>query len=281
MNILVLAPTLVAMIVVYYGFVAITIWISLTRSAAVPNFTIVGGYQYAKLFNNDRWHVAYTNLFIFGPLLIGCSLLIGLVLAVLIDRDVRGETLFRTIFLYPYALSQIVTGLAWQWILNPAYGIEKLVHDLGFASFKFDWLINSNRAIYTLVIAGTWQATGLVMALFLAGLRGIDGELWKAARVDGIPLFQIYLRIILPMLRPVFLTAIVLLSLSVIRCFDLVVALTQGGPGFASDLPSRFMFDYTFRRDQLGMGAASAVVMMTTVLVIVIPYLYTEVKHKA
>jgi glucose/mannose transport system permease protein len=172
----------------------------------------------------------------------------------------------------------VVTGTAWRWILNPSLGLQQSMRDLGWSSFTFDWLGDPDRALYTLVIAGVWQSAGFAMALFLAALRSIDGEIVKAARIDGAPVWKIYAFILVPMLRPALLTVVVLLSVAVLRNFDLVVVLTGGGPGYASDLPSRFMYEMAFRRDQLGLGAASAVMMLFTFAAIIVPYLYSELR---
>jgi glucose/mannose transport system permease protein len=277
---LVLSPTIAVMAVFLYGFVLWTFYVSLTPSTMLPRYEIVGLLQYQRLFANLRWSTAYTNLFVFGGLFITATTGLGLLVAILLDRHIRAEGVLRAIFLYPMSMSFVVTGLAWKWILNPDLGVQRMVRDLGFPDFAFDWLGDPRRAILTLVIAGTWQSTGFVMALFLAGLRGIDGEILKAARVDGAPAWRLYAHIVIPMLRPVFLTAIVLLSIVVLRSFDLVVALTGGGPGFATDLPARFMVDVTFRRDQIGLGAASAMVMLATFAAIFVPYLYSELRPR-
>jgi glucose/mannose transport system permease protein len=178
------------------------------------------------------------------------------------------------------ALSFIVTGTAWKWILNPGLGLERLVREMGFSQFTFDWLVNSKMSIYTIVIAGVWQSTGFVMALFLAGLRGIDDEIIKAAQVDGAGLPRIYWRIIIPNLRPVFFSAVIILSHIAIKSFDLVVVLTRGGPGYSSDVPATFMYAFAFTRNQLGFGAASAMVMLGAVMAIIIPYLYSELRTR-
>ena len=159
-------------------------------------------------------------------------------------------------------------------------GLEKLVQGLGWESFQFRWLVEPEYAIYTVVIAGIWQVTGFVMALFLAGLRGIDTEILKAARIDGAPLWKTYLLIIIPALRPVFLTAIVIEAHMAIKSYDLVVALTKGGPGNATELPSTFMYSSTFTRNQMGLGASSAVIMLMTIAAIIVPYLLSELKEK-
>ncbi len=277
---LVLAPTFVSTIVFVYSFILWTAWISFTNSRMLPRYGFEGLIQYVKLFSNDRWWVASKNLLIFGSLFIIICTLLGLLLAIFLDQKIRIEGTLRTIFLYPMALSFIVTGTVWKWILNPSLGIEKLMHDMGFSSFQFDWLVNSDMAIYTVVIAGVWQSTGFVMALFLAGLRGIDESIIKAARIDGASLPRIYTKIIIPSLRPVFFSTLMILSHIAIKSFDLVVALTGGGPGYSSDVPATFMYSFAFTRGRLGLGAASSMVMFGAVLAIIVPYLYSELRSR-
>jgi glucose/mannose transport system permease protein len=275
---LVLSPTIAIAAVFLYGFALWTGWISLTSSTLLPNYDLAGLVQYQRLWANPRWLTAYGNLFVFGALYVGFCVAIGLLLAILLDRRIACEGALRTIYLYPMAVSFVVTGTAWRWILNPSLGLQQTVRDLGWTDFSFDWLGDPDRALYTLVIAGVWQSAGFAMALFLAALRGIDGEIVKAARIDGAPVWKIYAFILIPMLRPAFLTVIVLLAVAVLRNFDLVVVLTGGGPGYASDLPSRFMYEMAFRRDQLGLGAASAIMMLFTFIAIIVPYLYSELR---
>jgi glucose/mannose transport system permease protein len=235
-------------------------------------------FQYKKLFKSDRWMVALKNLLIFASLFIATCIALGLILAIFLDQRIRTEGALRTIYLYPMALSFIVTGAVWKWILNPGLGLERLVRDLGFVEFTFDWLVNSKMAIYTVVIAAVWQSTGFVMALFLAGLRGIDEAIIKAAQIDGASLPRIYLRIIIPSLRPAFLSAMIILSHIAIKSFDLVMVLTRGGPGYSSDLPATFMYAFAFNRGRLGFGASSAMMMFFAVMAIIIPYLYSELR---
>jgi glucose/mannose transport system permease protein len=255
--------------------------LSVTASRMLPNYDeFVGVAQYQKLFEMDRWWVALKNLGIFSVLYVGGALVLGLTLAIFLDQKVRAEGFLRTVFLYPMALSFIITGTAWKWILNPSMGIEKLMQDLGWSSFHFDWLVQSDTAIYCVVIAGIWQSAGFAMALFLAGLRGIDDSIIKAAQIDGASLPRIYWRIILPILRPVVFSTILVLSHLSIKGFDLVMALTAGGPGFSTDVPATFMFVMSFTRGQIGLGAASATMMLATVAAIVVPYLYSELRSK-
>ncbi len=277
---LVLGPTLLASLLFVYGFIILTGYISLTESRMMPNFEFAGLVQYVELFDNERWWTSLTNLFIFGSLFIGFSVAIGLFLAILLDQKIRAEGALRAVYLYPMALSFIVTGTAWKWMLNPSLGLEKLMHDLGWQSFTFDWLVQGDTAIYCVVIAGIWQSAGFAMALFLAGLRGIDDSIIKAAQMDGASLPRIYWRVILPILRPVVFSTIMVLSHLSIKSFDLVMALTGGGPGFASDVPATFMYVMSFTRGQIGLGAASATMMLATVAAIVVPYLYSELRSK-
>ena len=276
---MVLAPSFALVLFFVYGFILWTIYLSFTRSRMMPLYDLVGFDSYVRLFSQPNWYKALENLAIFGGLYIGVSIALGLSLAILIDQRIRGEGVFRSIYLYPMALSFIVTGTAWKWFLNPGLGLDKTMHAWGWESFKFDWLINSDMAIYTIVIAGVWQTSGFVMAMFLAGLRGIDGEILKAAQIDGASSFAIYRRIVIPMLRPVFLSAVIVLTHLTIKSYDLVIALTGGGPGNATELPSTFMYSYTFTRNQMSVGAASAVIMLMTIAAIIVPYLYSELKE--
>jgi glucose/mannose transport system permease protein len=277
---LVLAPSFAMILLFVYGFILWTMYLSLTPSKFMPVMQITGFDAYSRLWAQPSWWVALQNLAIFGVLYIGICTALGLLLAILLDQKIRGEGVLRPIYLYPMALSFIVTGTAWKWFLNPGLGLEKTMHVWGWTSFKFDWLISTDMAIYTIVIAGVWQASGFVMAMFLAGLRGIDGEILKAAQIDGASTFATYRRIIIPLLRPIFLSAVIVLAHMAIKSYDLVIALTGGGPGNATELPSTFMYSYTFTRKQMAVGSASAVIMLMTICAIIIPYLYSELREK-
>ena len=277
---IVLGPSFLAIILFVYGFIAWTAWISFTKSRLMPRYDIVGFIQYDRLFDSPRWEVAIDNLFIFGFLFILISMFLGLLIAIFLDQRIRIEGMLRTIYLYPMALSLIVTGTAWKWILNPGLGFESVVKSWGFANFTFDWLINPDFAIYTVVIAGVWQASGFVMALFLAGLRSVDQEIIKAAQVDGVPTFKIYTAIIIPSMAPIFLSAFIVLAHLAIKSFDLVIALTGGGPGYATDLPATYMYTMAFSRGDIGQAASSAIIMMLVVFAVVVPYLYSELRNK-
>jgi glucose/mannose transport system permease protein len=275
---LVLAPSFAALIVFVYGFILFTIYLSTTSSTLLPVFDFIGFGAYSRLFTIPNWTVALKNLAIFGSLYIVLCSAMGLFLAILIDQRIRGEGLLRPIFLYPMALSFIVTGTAWKWFLDPGIGLEQTMHALGWTSFTFNWIKDSQMAIYTIVIAAVWQSSGFVMAMFLAGLRGIDSEIMKAAQIDGASTVQTYRRIVIPQLRPAFLSAFVVLAHLAIKSFDLIIAMTNGGPGRATEMPSTFMYSYTFTRNQMNVGAASAVIMLMMISSIIIPYLYAELR---
>ena len=277
---LVLTPSLGILSWFVYGFIFWTIYISFTKSKMLPRYELWGIDQYIRLWKMPRWHVAVENLLIFTVLFIILFIAIGILLSILLDQKIRAEGFLRTIYLYPMALSFIVTGTAWKWVLNPTLGIEKFAHDVGFESFKFDWLVTPEMSIYTIVIAGVWQSSGFIMAIFLAGLRSVDDEIIKAAKIDGAGIFSIYSKIILPMMRPVFMSAIVILVHLSIKSYDLIIALTSGGPGISSDMPAVFMTTMAFHRSEVGLASASAIMMFLTVSAIVVPYLYSELKRE-
>ncbi len=276
---IVVAPTFVCALLFIYGFILWNAYLSFTPSRMLPNYEFVGLIQYQTLFENERWWTALKNLGVFSVLFIAIALAIGLLLAILLDQKIRGEGWIRSIYLYPMALSFIVTGTAWKWILNPGLGVEKLVKDLGFTDFTFDWLVNPEKSIYTVVIAAVWQSSGFVMALFLAGLRSIDDSIIKAAQIDGASLPRIYARIVIPSLMPVFISVIMILTHIAVKSFDLVMALTGGGPGFSSDLPATFMYSFSFTRNQIGLGAASAMIMLMMMAAVIVPLMYSDLRR--
>ena len=277
---IVISPSFAVILWFVYGFVLWTFYISLTKSKMLPRYDFWGIDQHFRLWSNPRWSIAVENLLIFTVLFVVICILIGILLSILLDQKIRAEGFLRTIYLYPMALSFIVTGTAWKWMLNPTMGIEKLVTDWGFTDFTFDWLVSREMSIYTIVIAAVWQSSGFVMALFLAGLRSIDDEIIKAAKIDGANLYSIYFTIILPMMRPVFMSSIVILLHISIKSYDLVIALTAGGPGISSDMPAVFMTQMAFHRSEIGLASASAVMMFLTVLAVVVPYLYSELRRQ-
>lgn len=271
-----LLPMALIVIVGYLGTVLWSLRVSVSSSRTFPAGDFVGLAQYVRLFDNDRWLLSLQNLALYGALFIVAAMVIGFLLAVFIDQKVQAEGVLRTIFLYPYAMSFVATGLVWQWMLNPEVGIQQAVRQLGYPDFRFDWIIDQDMVIYTIVIATVWQASGLVMALLLAGLRGIDEEIWKAARIDGIPAWRVYVSIVLPMLGPSVATAFVLLFTAVVKLFDSVVAMTQGGPGIASEVPTKFIMDHLFGRANIALASAGSIVMLLTVLALAAPYLYAR-----
>lgn len=273
---LVLSPSVAISLIFVYGFIAVTGYLSLSRSRLMPNYAFAGLDRYVELFDNDVWWTSAKNLGWFAIPFIGICVGLGLFLAILLDQKIRNEGTLRALFLYPMALSFIVTGTVWQWILNPGLGLEKVLHDWGWTRFSFNWLGDPDKAIFCVVTAAVWQSTGFVMALFLAGLRGVDAEIFKAAQVDGATLPTIYRKIVIPSMRPVFFSVLLILCHIAIKTFDLVVALTAGGPGTSSSLPAIFMYTFSFNRGQLGVGAASSMMMLVTVVAVLVPLMYME-----
>jgi glucose/mannose transport system permease protein len=269
-------PMVATAVVIFMGCTLWTVLYSFTNSRMLPRENFVGLEQYQRLWSSARWMGAIENIAVFGFFSMIFTLTIGFFLATLLDRKVRGEDAFRTIFLYPFALSFIVTGLVWQWILNPEFGVQNVVRSLGWTSFAFDPLYDANIVIYGILIAGLWQGTGLIMCIMLAGLRGIDEDIWKAARVDGIPTWKTYTHIIIPMMRPVFVTALVLIASGIIKVYDLVIAQTSGGPGLASDMPAIYVMQHLFGAQNLGQGFAASTMMLLSVVIILIPWAYLE-----
>lgn len=269
-------PMILTALVVFVGGSIWTVVYSFTNSRLLPRLNFVGLDQYERLWSSNKWQIAIENLFIYGVCTLVLSMVIGFMLAALLDQKIRFEDTFRTIFLYPFALSFIVTGLVWQWILNPDFGVQGFVRGLGWESFTFDPLYNQDIVIYGILIAGIWQGTGLVMCLMLAGLRGIDEDIWKAARVDGIPMWKTYLFIVIPMMRPVFVTTLVIVASGIVRVYDLVVAQTSGGPGIASEVPAKYVYDAMFLSQNLGQGFAASTMMLLAVMTVIVPWAYFE-----
>ena len=270
------SPMVAIVLIVFVGCTLWTIWFSFTDSRALPNGAFVGFDQYDRLFNTRRWRISATNLLTYGMFSLVFTMVVGFVLAVLMDQRIRFEDGFRTIFLYPFALSGIVTGLVWQWIMNPTLGLQSTMRGLGWTNFTFDWITNTDMVLYALLIAGLWHGTGFVMVLMLAGLRSVDGEIWKAARVDGIPTWRTYIQIVLPMMRGVIVTTLVIVCSGIVRTYDLVVALTNGGPGLSSEVPAKYVINYMFAAGNLGQALAASTVMLLTVFVLLIPWFIVE-----
>ncbi len=273
-------PMILTALCVFVGGTVWTIVYSFTSSKLLPRAKFVGFDQYERLWSTSRWTVSLENLFIYGLCSLVLSLIIGFLLASLLDQKIRFENTFRSILLYPFALSFIVTGLVWQWILNPEFGVQSVVRGAGWIGFSFNPLYDSELVIYGVLIAGLWQGSGLIMVLMLAGMRGIDQDIWKASRVDGIPMWKTYILIIIPMMRPVFITTLVIIASGIVKVYDLVVAQTGGGPGISSEVPAKYVYDYMFQGQNLGQGFAASTMMLLAVLIVVIPWAYLEFGSK-
>ena len=269
-------PMVIIALVIFVGCTVWTVVYSFTKSGMLPRLQFVGLDQYERLWSTAKWWVSIQNLAIYGILSMILTMVLGFFLATLLDRKVRGEDVFRTIFLYPFALSFIVTGLVWQWIMNPSLGLQATLRNLGWESFTFDWISNPDWVLGALLIASLWQGVGFVMVLLLAGIRGIDDEIWKAARVDGIPTWRTYISIVLPMMRGVLVTAVVIVGSGIVRVYDLVVAMTDGGPGIASEVPAKYVYNYMFGAGNIAQALAGSTMMLLTVLILVIPWAYLE-----
>jgi glucose/mannose transport system permease protein len=276
-----LLPMAAVVIFAYLGTLAWSVRLSFSSSKLLPRNDFVGIAQYLTLFDTPRWLTSLGNLVIIAFFFLLICFVLGTLLAIFIDQNVRAESLFRTVFLYPYAMSFVVAGLVWQWILNPEFGIQQTMRGFGFSGFVLDWVVNPRMVLYAIILATVWHGSGLVMALLLAGLRGIDSEIWKATRIDGIPTWRVYLQVILPMLRPMIITSLVLLSISIIKMYDVVVAMTNGGPGTASEVPAKFIMDNLFERANIGLATAASTVMLITVMFIMAPVLYFQYFRKS
>ena len=271
-----MAPMIFSALLIFLGGTLWTVVYSFTGSRLLPNTRWVGLDQYDRLWSSRKWLVSIENLALYGFCSVVGTLVLAFVLAALLDRKIRFEDTFRTIFLYPFALSFIVTGLIWQWLLNPDLGFQNVVRGLGWESFTFNPLNNPDLVMFGLLFAGLWQGTGLIMCIMLAGLRGIDEDIWNAARVDGIGTVKTYVQIIIPMMRPVFVTSLVLIASGIVKLYDLVVAMTSGGPGISSEVPAKYVMQSMFGGQNLGQGFAASTMMLVTVIIILIPWAYLE-----
>lgn len=286
-SILLVLPTLIAMLIFIYGFIGFTGYASLSNwDQLMPDFSFVGFRNFISLFKNQRFIIDMKNTFVFTSLFLLSSIILGFLLAVLLDQNIKGEGIFRNIYLFPMALSYIVTGVVWRWMLSPGteitgpLGVNMLFEMLGLDFLKSGWFTDPDIGIRAVVIAATWQTAGYIMALYLAGMRGIPIELREAARVDGASELQIYLKIIIPLLKPITLSAIIILGHISLKIFDLVVAMTGPGIGFSTDVPALFMFDTTFRGNRFAQGASIAVVLLVLVAILVVPYLISSYRSE-
>ena len=258
---------LVSVGVFIIGIGASVLW-SFTSSKLFPSYDFVGLAQYRRLWADDRWLISVNNIWFFGLLSVACNMVFGYLLAVFMDQRIRQEDTFRSIFLYPFAMSLIVTGLVWQWALDPNLGLQQSVRNWGWTDFSFAPLVDARTAIYGLVVAGIWQGSGVTMAILLAGLRGVDAEIWKAAKVDGIPTWRTHIFIVAPMMRGAFAAAFVLQCVAVVRVYDLVIAMTGGGPGIATTMPAVYVIQMITVRQNVGQGMAGATMMLLPVLLV-------------
>jgi glucose/mannose transport system permease protein len=263
-------PMIIVSFTVFFVCIIFTIIWSFTDSAMFPGFHFVGLAQYQRLWSTDLWLIAVNNIWFFGVMALVVNLLAGFLLAVFMDQNIKQESLFRSIFLYPFAMSLIVTGLAWQWILDPNLGLQEAVRNWGWANFALAPLVHQETAIYGLVVAGIWQGSGVTMAIMLAGLRGVDQEVWKAAKIDGIPTWRTYLSIVLPMMQGAVATAFILQLTGIVRVFDLVYAMTRGGPGNYTYMPAMYVINFITVRLNVGQGMAAATMMLTPIAVLLI-----------
>jgi glucose/mannose transport system permease protein len=263
-------PMIIVSFTVFFVCIIFTIIWSFTDSGMFPGFNFVGFAQYQRLWSTDLWLVAVNNIWFFGLMSLVVNLVAGFFLAVFMDQNIKQESLFRSIFLYPFAMSLIVTGLAWQWILDPNLGLQEAVRNWGWTNFELAPLVHQETAIYGLVIAGIWQGSGVTMAIMLAGLRGVDQEVWKAAKIDGIPTWRTYLFIVLPMMRGAVATAFILQCTGIVRVFDLVYAMTRGGPGNYTYMPAMYVINFITVRLNVGQGMAAATMMLAPIAILLI-----------
>lgn len=280
---LAVVPVFAIALFFYFGSTIWSIFMSFTASKFFPDYTFVGLRQYIRLFHDNLWWLSLQNLGIFlvGSLI---SLAIGFFLAVLLDNNPVGEGFFRTVYLYPMAISLIITGLVWQWLFNPGLGLQQFFRDLGLKDFDFNWVGDKHRVMYAIILASVWQSAGFYMVLCSAGLKGIDSEVWQASRIDGIPKYRMYWEVIIPMMRFTFLTSFILLSIGAVKAYDIIVAMTNGGPGGHSTLPAYFIVDmYTTRRN-IALGAAGSTILLLIVAVFLVALVLANValnKRKA
>ena len=257
-----LTPAFIITLIGTFIFLGWTVLMSMTDSTLFPSTDFVGLEGYWQIWKYPRWQVAAGNLFTFGPIYMLVCGVIGIGMAIAIDQNVRGENIFRAIYLYPMAVSFVVAGTIWRWILNPGTGVEALVQGMGFESFVFDWINRKDRAIYTVIIAQVWQHAGFVMALVLAGLRTVNRDIINAAMIDGAPTHTIYRRVILPSIAPIFVAVFFILSQWALKTYDIILALTGGGPGIATDVPSIFVRDMMFNRGEIALASVASVYML-------------------
>ena len=285
--VLLVSPTIIVIAVFVYGFIAWSLRVSFSAWDGIkPDFSFVWFKNYIRLFQNTRFQIDLLNTFYFTILFILVCVVFGFILAYLLNRNIKGEGIFRTVFMFPLALSFVVTGVLWRWILNPTVGVNSLFALLGIKNAVFGWYTNTesiagfNIALLSVILAASWQYLGYTMAMFLAGLRGIPLQLIESAQIEGAGELRIIRSIVLPSIKPIILSAIIVLGHISLKIFDLVYAMTGQGPAFVTDFPGLFMFETTFRGNHYAEGAAVSIVMLIMVALVIVPYLYSTFKKE-
>jgi glucose/mannose transport system permease protein len=263
-------PVLVIALIFYFGSAIWSMVMSLTPSKVFPDMTFVGLRQYLRLFNDNLWILSLRNLLIFAIGGIG-SLVLGFILAVLLDGKNIGERIFRTVYLYPMAVSLIITGLVWKWLFNPTMGLQQFFRDLGLTNFNFNWVGDKHKVMYAVLMAAIWQSAGFYMVLSSAGIKGIDSEIWQASRIDGISKLRMYIEVVIPMMKFTFLTCFVLISIGAVKAYDIIVAMTNGGPGGYSVMPSYYIVTMYVTRQNIAVGASGSTIVLLLVVACLLP----------
>jgi glucose/mannose transport system permease protein len=272
--ILVLSPSLAAVAIFIYAFVIWTGHIALVRwNDLRPDYAFVGVHNLVRLFDTDRFQIDLHNTVTFFFLFLAESIVVGFLLAAFLDQGVKGEAILRTIYLLPFAVSAIVTGVAWRWLMFPGSGINLLFKKVGLGFIHPSWFADPNIGIAAVTIAASWQMSGYAMALYLAGLRTIPAELRETAQIDGAGSVAYYRHVAIPMLMPVTFTSFVILGTIALRLFDLTASMTSSGPAYADDTLAFFMFQTTFQSNHFSQGAAIAIVMLFFASCLTVPYL--------
>ena len=318
-TILLLLPSIIALIIFIYVFISMTFYVSLSNWRTLkPDLTLRQPLfaTYAEMFAMPRWQADLRNTFVFTVFFLLFAVALGLTAAILLDRQLRGHNIFRNIFLFPYALSFVVTGVVWRWIFNPETGINLLFNvtgvngvlaQVGLGPLKPGWLTDPtvvapiNQLLVALVpgadvwqvkwgiplamipvaIAATWQLSGFVMALYVGGMATISDEVREAARIDGANEFQVYSKVVIPMLRPVTISVVVILLHVSLKIFDLVYTMAGVGPGFATDVPAIFVFEQMFKATRYNLGSAAAIVMLFMIACVIVPYLASNLREES
>ena len=289
-----LLPSLVLIAIFVYGFISWTGYVSLSNwNTLAPDFSFAGLSNYTRLFDDFRFQSGLRNTLFFTIFFIAGVITLGLSIAIMLDKKMFGEGFFRNIFLFPMALSFVVTGVIWQWLLNPSTGFNDF---LAFFNIQPLWYTDTTIiggfqwgqiefgipvAILAVVLAAIWQMTGFSLAMYLAGLRGIPDELREAARVDGATEAQVYWKIVIPMLRPITLSVVIIMAHISLKIFDLVYAMTGPGANFVTDVPGLYMFETTFRGNYYAQGAAIAMIMLFFVALFIVPYLWNNRRRES